>query len=600
MIAPRDRSAPHRHYREAMPLPRVALLSVAPLALAALAATAPRLAEACGGTFCDAGPQVMPVDQSGESILFVMDEGFVEAHVQIEYQGDPAQFAWIVPLMLPAGTEPEISVGSDELFQRLLDGTVPTFTLDTAFEGDCDDGREGIGCAKLSADAAQSLAGDDGISNDDGYPGAPTVLARDVAGAYEYAVLAGGTIDGIGQWLDDNGYARDDDAPEILQAYLDDGFAFVAFKLQAGTDLDQIHPVVIRYQGAEPCVPLRLTRIAAVEDMPVRAFFLGDARVVPTNYRHVEINPLRIDWLNLASNYEELVSEAVDAEGADGRAFLTEYAGPSTVVERAGLRGLAWDSEAYLDVTPANLTNTLEAQGLYACGSASGADTGDFDEVCGLTHPLVLGLLRTHFPPPPDVAADVFFACTSCYPEVDTSAWDHAGFAAAFEEQVVAPAEHAADVLDDNPYLTRLYTVISPGEMTSDPLFHERPELPEVSNQFRATRVFHCEENDRIDLADGTSIYLDESGVPPDFAELSAAVRVEEVPLAGASMVLLDTADDDAAALAEWNAVQNPRAGCECQATRRQLRGAGWLGLLLLLGLRARGRARSPQRSTNS
>jgi hypothetical protein len=569
-----------------MPLRPTTLLTVAPLALASVLAAVPRTASACGGTFCDAGggPQVMPVDQSGESILFVMGEGFVEAHVQIEYQGDPAQFAWIVPLMLPPGTEPEISPGSDALFQRLLAATVPTFTLDTAFEGDCSQGPRGggLGCG-MRSDTLQAGGGDDFIDDSPPPSGSPTVLARDVAGAYEYAVLAGGTVDGIGQWLDDNGYARDDDAPSILQAYLDEGFSFVAFKLRAGTGLDQIHPVVLRYQGTEPCVPLRLTRIAAIDDMPVRAFFLGHARVVPTNYRHVELNPLRIDWLQLASNYEALVSEAVDVDGASGRAFLTEYAGPSSVVPLPGLSGLRWKSQDYLEITAGGLSYTLEEQGLYECS---------FDESgegCGFTHPLILGLLRTYFPPPPDVSPAEFFACTHCYGEVDDAEWDRTGFAAAFEEQIAAPAAHAATILLQNRYLTRLYTVISPGEMTSDPLFHERPDLPPVSNEWRATRVFHCEENDRIDLPDGTSIYLDEDGLPPDFTAMSAAVRVAEVPLAGASMMLLDTADDDAAELAAWNAVQNPRAGCECQASRRHLQGAGWLGLLLLLGLRGRG-----------
>ncbi|HEY3236040.1 MAG TPA: hypothetical protein VGJ84_15090, partial [Polyangiaceae bacterium] len=47
----------------------------------------PRTASACGGTFCDSGPTAMPVDQSGENILFVMNGNTVEAHIQIQYQG---------------------------------------------------------------------------------------------------------------------------------------------------------------------------------------------------------------------------------------------------------------------------------------------------------------------------------------------------------------------------------------------------------------------------------------------------------------------------------------------------------------------------------
>lgn len=577
-----------------MPSPRTTLLALAPVALASMVAAAPHLASACGGTFCDGGggPQVMPVDQSGETILFVMDEGFVEAHVQIEYKGDPALFAWIVPLPAPAGTDLEVSVGSQELFDRMLTATVPTFTLDQAFEGDCGSDRPGLGCGFKSEDAAFGGDGGEGI-NQDGDPNAPSVLAQDVAGAYEYAVLAGGTVDGIGQWLDDNGYARDDDAPEILQAYLDESFVFVAFKLRPGTALDQIHPVVLRYPGSEPCIPLRLTRIAALEDMKVRAFFLGDSRVVPSNYRHVELNPLRIDWLGLGSNYDDLVSEALDQEGADGRAFVTEYAGTSIVVPSAGLRGFSWDSEAFLEATGVTLSSTLQAQGLYGC--ASGFDDQGFPtDECGPLHPLVLGLLRTYLPPPPEVSAEEYYLCSECFLAGNDSTWDRAGFAAAFEEQIVAPAEHALDVLSDNLYLTRLYTMISPGEMTTDPLFHERTDLPDVTNQWGATQVFHCEENGRIDLDSGVRIYLDANGQPPEFEGMSAAVRIDEIPVSGAPMALLDTADADAARLSDWNETQNP-SGCECRASGRT-QAAGWLGMLLLLGLRARSR----QRITNS
>ena len=59
-----------------------------PLALAAAASTTPRIAHACGGTFCDAGPTGMPVDQTGENILFVLDDDAVETHIQIQYDPD--------------------------------------------------------------------------------------------------------------------------------------------------------------------------------------------------------------------------------------------------------------------------------------------------------------------------------------------------------------------------------------------------------------------------------------------------------------------------------------------------------------------------------
>jgi hypothetical protein len=91
-------------------------------------------ANACGGTFCDSPPPgqpPMPVQQSGENIVFVLAEGHVEAHVQIQYTGDPTRFAWLVPV--PA--VPELSVGSQQLLTNLLNATVPTFQVRSAAEG---------------------------------------------------------------------------------------------------------------------------------------------------------------------------------------------------------------------------------------------------------------------------------------------------------------------------------------------------------------------------------------------------------------------------------------------------------------------------------
>src|SRR5215471_10205593 len=106
---------------------RAARLTGIALSLAFLFA-AERPAGACGGTFCDGRPppnqpRVMPVDQTGENILFVLDGKSVEAHVQIQYKGDPKRFAWIVPM--PA--VPTVTAGSQQLFTNLLQSTVPQY-----------------------------------------------------------------------------------------------------------------------------------------------------------------------------------------------------------------------------------------------------------------------------------------------------------------------------------------------------------------------------------------------------------------------------------------------------------------------------------------
>ena len=82
-------------------------------------------------------------------------------------------------------------------------------------------------------------------------------------------------------------------------------------------------------------MPLRLTAIAANPDMPVLVWVLSDKRVAPRGYYEIMIDEARIDWLRSGSNYfgpTGLVSTAANEAG--GNAFVTEFAGPSSVAQR--------------------------------------------------------------------------------------------------------------------------------------------------------------------------------------------------------------------------------------------------------------------------
>lgn len=527
--------------------------------------TAARSAAACGGTFCDAnpGPVEMPVDQTGENVLFVVDGDTIEAHVQIQYDGDAESFAWLVPMM----AVPEVEVGSEPLFQALLAATVPTFTLLQRFEGTCDDDRGVAMCGMALSDAGAELAaGDDGEDSSGGET--PSVVISGTAGAFEYAVLDGGTVAGVLAWLDDNGYAQDDEAAPILQQYLDEGFVFTAFKLRAGAGVDAIHPVVLRYQGDEPCVPIRLTRIAAKPDMGVRVFFLGEARMAPTNYRHVVINPLRIEWASLGSNYGELVTLAVDGDGANGHAFVTEYAGTPALVPTVGVRAPAWDAARFAELPGTAVIDALIDQGLMRC-----------DDGCVPQHTLVAGLLRTYLPTPGGYDDDDWWAALRAG-GAEPSEWDGAGFAAAMQERIVAPGEHAVELLGAHAMLTRLFTTLSPVEMTADPLFHANSALPPVSNRFLATQVFNCDGHSFIELEDGRIIRDDDDGSPARLDLVPAALRVESMPDNGAPMLLVDHDGVSADALAAWNEAHDGRSGQGCSIGRLHLHGLIMLGLL--------------------
>ncbi len=539
----------------------LAVSALAALSCGAALALAPADAHACGGTFCDAG-QPMPVDQSGENILFVVDGEYVEAHIQIQYTGDPEKFGWVIPLQ----SEPEsIAPGSEVLFANILASTVPAYGFTTTRD-ECtvDEGADPFGDANSGS---AGLTGGDGggtggAADDGGEPGVQ-VLSMQQVGSFEVTVLAGTDAQAVVDWLDANGYQQDPESVPILQQYIDENHVFAAVKLTDGAGLGEIHPIALRFRSSEPCVPLRLTRIAAVEDMEIRTFFLGDARTVPRNYRHVLVNDLKLDWPNFAANYKEAITLAVDEKSADGRAFVTEYAGPSNVVSDFGVFSPTWNADAFRTIGVTQVIDEIMAQGLWGCNF----DPNSFEDVCGFAHPLLQGIVDTYLPVPAGVDPLDFYNCVSCYEDqLDPAQWDGTAFADDLLEKLIEPGQHAQDLLRANAYLTRMYTTISPGEMTEDPMFWENPALPEVINtSAQATQRILCNGDAVWTLPDGREVYLPAGAPWPDFDDIDAgtdnepermpiAERISEIPSSGDQMDLVNNTEVIDAKLAAYNA----------------------------------------------
>ncbi|MEX1367471.1 MAG: DUF2330 domain-containing protein [Nannocystaceae bacterium] len=587
--------------------------------LAWLAPGAVRPAKACGGTFCDAGPTAMPVEQTGETILFVVDGTHVEAHIQIQYDPDSgaSQFAWVVPVT----ALPEFSVGSQRLFENLLGTSVPSYGR-TSWNEPCggDDGSfPDDGCEGGNAGGDDSGDGG-GIKLDAaGPPSEPEVVLATTVGAFEVFVLDGGTAEGVMQWLGDNDFQQDPAALPILDEYLAEGHLFVAFRLANDAEASEIHPITLRYEGQEPCVPIRLTRIAAQEDMEIRALFLGDYRFASSNYSHVTLNPLKIDWLNFGANYRDVVAQAIDEPGADGRAFVTEYAGDSAIVPTLGLLGVGWDPEAFRMLqTPGEAVEQLITQGLIDGPGPTGE--------CGQAHPLLPSLVARYLPVPAEVPFELLCEDPLAYANAaDPLAWDGNGFADDFQVRIIDPGLHAEELLQTWPYLTRLYTMLSPNEMTLDPMFHpvpEQPAQPELNIVGRRNQF--CSGHTNLSLPDGRLVTTP-GGAWPDIApdQMPFAETITYLPARGAPVVEVDNRETIDALLQVWHAeVGEPEVptspschgtgggtdsegstgdatagaddtlgrGCGC---RSEGGGAGWATALLglvLMGLR-RGRA---------
>jgi hypothetical protein len=478
----------------------------------------------------------MRVDQTGESILFAWGDGFVEAHVQISYDGNEAtKFAWVVPVQVV----PEIEVGSARLFQAVLDSTQPIYGHDTASECQSS-GTGGGGGVGFIQDPDGGGVGNPPPPFDP----PPQIVIQSVVGAFDYVVLEGGTASSVTDWLASNGYATADEAPAILDDYIAEGFVFVAFKLRHESGIKDLHPIVLRYAGDEPCVPLRLTRVASVEDMPIRVLALSDARAYPSNWRHVLLNRTRLDWIVPGSNYDLLVGRAIDEPGSDGRGFVTEYAGGSHVVDRSVMTLNDLDASAFETIDVIDVYAELYRQNLIRCD----------DLLCTYAHELVPSLLHEFVPVPDGVGEAEFYSCLSCYADlIDAAAWDAAAFAAAFDERIVAPLEHAHELLDRWPTLTRLFTLVSPWEMTSDPTFVRVPDAPNVPFEYWALTQGEC--CNMVRVPGGRQIELEGGAWPSWPDEMPWAERIEEVPPDGGPPIELvnRSAEIDALVGSRWD-----------------------------------------------
>ncbi len=296
----------------------VAVASAVALAGVAL----PSTADACGGFFCS----TVPVEQNAERILFELDPtangglGEVTAVVEVMYSGDADDFSWVVPVpSLPESPELDVAPGSiltlfdtastpqiipppvvcndNGFFPPARGGGAETNDDDSAFAGDDDDGVDVIDLPQVGPYAPQRITSED-----------PRAL-----------------ID----WLNDNGYVITEAMEPIVADYVTQEFDFLGMKLAPEAGVENIQPIVIRYPGLEPMVPIALTAVASEPEMAVVVFIAGDTRWEARNFTNLEVDRQDVQWdvLTNTNNYYPLLSWMIDQN--DGRAFVTEFAGDS-------------------------------------------------------------------------------------------------------------------------------------------------------------------------------------------------------------------------------------------------------------------------------
>jgi hypothetical protein len=500
-------------------------------------------AEACGGFFCS---QTQPVNQAAERIVFAENgNGTVTAIIQIMYEGPAESFSWLLPISsVPA--DDEIGVASNLAFQRLQQATNPNYSLTTRVEGTC---REQPPPSVSSGGSGGTFAGGgSGGTGGGAVDGGVTVEASGVVGAFEWTVISldmslENPEDVAVTWLGDNGYDVPAGAPALLRPYLVDGLYLLALRLTKGSDVGSIRPIILTYAGTRPSIPVKLTAVAANEDMGVMAWVLGSSRAVPQNYLSLELNEARINWFNAASNYNDVVVAAADDAGGQG--FVTEFAGDASTLARTVWTANDEQQWSFVQMGPYASFSALFDTTFNAYGSWDGY----WDAVASA---VTL---------PANVAFADFKLCPSCY-SADVQ-YSPAEFMTAIEDFVIEPVRRVQEVIDTHPTITRLYTTLSAEEMTLDPLFTFNADLGEVDNQHTAERIIECsadlyqwEAPWRIELPQGgvvRGLPEDVGTWPAELADTPPNFRILREAESGTGRVLEDNAATINALLDDYN-----------------------------------------------
>lgn len=278
--------------------------------LAALAATFAPDAAACGGCFHGEGENTQV---TGHRMILSVSPAETTLWDQFQYAGEPTSFAWVLPVK---GTV-EIGLSSDALFEQLIQSTVVQVApppLNCPFPPNCYYGNGGGGGGLAFGDA--------------GGPPPVSVVAQEVVGPYETVVLHSTDPAALTDWLATHGYVIPADFAPVIDAYIADGFDFLALKLVPGADVKSMKPVRVTTPGAGATLPLRMVGAGVGATTPITLWVFGEGRYQPANFPWFVITEDQLTWdfAQSASNYKALRQAGFDA--TQGRGWLMETASP--------------------------------------------------------------------------------------------------------------------------------------------------------------------------------------------------------------------------------------------------------------------------------
>jgi Uncharacterized protein conserved in bacteria (DUF2330) len=275
-------------------------------------------ARACGGCFHPPAGQAMATVVTGHRMAFATSGTRTVLWDQIKYAGNPSEFSWVLPVK---GTV-KIESASDAWFEALeavTNAQVSPAPLNCFNRT----GGDGCSCGAASNDVALSAPQSKGSFG--GPSSGVTVTHEGSVGPYNCVQVEGGG-QALAKWLPDNGYVVPPDIAPMLDAYAQEGFGFIALKLQPGQQTKQMTPVRVVTDGGANTLPLRMVAAGTGDFVAITLYVIAEGRYEIDGFGQtsVDTSKLTYDWASSTSNYADVRQQALGAQG--GKVWLTSFA----------------------------------------------------------------------------------------------------------------------------------------------------------------------------------------------------------------------------------------------------------------------------------
>lgn len=279
------------------------------LPLAVMPAFVSTDAYACGGCIVS---QTETTQVTGHRMILSISKDSTTLWDQITYDGAPESFAWVLPTK---GTV-DVGLSSDAMFAALEQATAVTVNspVISCLPPDCVGGPPNAG---------GNASGSGGMGG-----GGVVVIAEEVVGPYATVQLSSQDPNALKNWLVTNGYNLPPDIAPIVDAYVAEGFNFLALKLVPGQGINSMRPVRITSMGATPVLPLRMVAAGTGQTTPITLYVMGEGRYEAANFANFTIKETELtwNWDTQSSDYAKIKQAGFDASG--GKSWLTEAAEP--------------------------------------------------------------------------------------------------------------------------------------------------------------------------------------------------------------------------------------------------------------------------------